>query len=156
MIKVLSLFDGISAGRLALERAGIQVSSYYKAEIDKFANKVSETHYMYDLNFGDVTKWREWDLDWSTIDLLIGGFPCQAFSFAGNQKGFEDSRGALFFSYLEILNHIKSFNPNIKFLAENVKMKKEYLDIISSYLGVEPLFINSAVVSAQNRQRFYW
>ena len=156
MIKVLSLFDGISAGRLALERAGIQVSSYYKAEIDKFANKVSETHYMYDLNFGDVTKWREWGLDWSTIDLLIGGFPCQAFSFAGNQKGFEDSRGALFFSYLEILNHIKSFNPNIKFLAENVKMKKEYLDIISSYLGVEPLFINSAVVSAQNRQRFYW
>ena len=88
MIKVLSLFDGISAGRLALERAGIQVSSYYKAEIDKFANKVSETHYMYDLNFGDVTKWREWDLDWSTIDLLIGGFPCQAFSFAGNLKSY--------------------------------------------------------------------
>ena len=76
MIKVLSLFDGISAGRLALERAGIQVSSYYKAEIDKFANKVSETHYMYDLNFGDVSNWREWDIDWSSIDLLIGGSPC--------------------------------------------------------------------------------
>ncbi len=76
MIKVLSLFDGISAGRLALERAGIQVSSYYKAEIDKFANKVSKTHYMYDLNFGDVSNWREWDIDWSSIDLLIGGSPC--------------------------------------------------------------------------------
>lgn len=483
MIKVLSLFDGISAGRLALERAGIQVSSYYKAEIDKFANKVSETHYMYDLNFGDVSNWREWDIDWSSIDLLIGGSPCfvgetriltnvgyknikdvvvgdsvlthtaswqkvlkvggkisktytvksqgmlptittfehpyyvkqkdslspewkkagelskgdflalpinkdseniynltdaecfvigryiadghtrkdyresegrpndrhyqlilsvgnhkipkidlkhslyqhtkstsrmvfsskrlveivesecgcgainkvispnllklpidklsilidgvlsgdgsfrndtyrvttiskdlsqslclaiakvyrvatsieytvrpettiiegrtvnqnstytisfqkivkptsryfvdfdyiwlpfkevtetgntetvfnlevdvdntytannivvhncQGFSFAGKQLAFDDPRSSLFFVYVEILNHIKSLNPNVKFLLENVKMKKEYLDIISSYLGVEPLFINSAVVSAQNRQRFYW
>ena len=124
VIKVLSLFDGISAGRLALERAGIQVSSYYKAEIDKFANKVSETHYMYDLNFGDVSNWREWDIDWSSIDLLIGGSPCQGFSFAGKQLAFDDPRSSLFFVYVEILNHIKSLNPNVKFLLENVKMKK--------------------------------
>lgn len=155
-MKVLSLFDGISAGRLALEKANIQVSSYYKAEIDKFANKVSENHYMYDLNFGDVSNWREWDIDWESIDLLIGGSPCQGFSFAGKQLAFDDPRSSLFFVYVEILNHIKSLNPNVKFLLENVKMKKEYLDIISSYLEVEPLFINSNIVSAQNRQRYYW
>lgn len=81
MINVLSLFDGISAGRLALERAGIVVHNYYKAEIDKFPSFVSNYHYPNDINFGDVTKWREWDLDWSSIDLLIGGSPCQRILF---------------------------------------------------------------------------
>ena len=156
MIKVLSLFDGISAGRLALERAGIQVSSYYKAEIDKFANKVSETHYMYDLNFGDVSNWREWDIDWSSIDLLIGGSPCQGFSFAGKQLNFEDPRSKLFFEFVRLLKEARVKNPNVKFLLENVKMKKEYQDVISAYLGVEPIKVNSNLVSAQDRIRYYW
>ena len=88
--------------------------------------------------------------------MLIGGSPCQGFSFAGKQLAFDDPRSKLFFVYVDILNHIKSVNPNIKFMLENVKMKKEFLAVISEKLGVEPVFINSALVSAQNRQRYYW
>lgn len=155
-MNVLSLFDGISAGRVALERAGISVENYYAAEIDKYAIKVTQANYPDTIHLGDVTKWREWDIDWSSIDLLIGGSPCQGFSFAGKQLAFDDPRSALFFVYVDILNHIRSVNPDVKFLLENVKMKKEYLDVISEQLGVEPVFINSALVSAQSRQRYYW
>lgn len=156
MINVLSLFDGISAGRLALYRSNILVDNYYKSEIDKHALKVSTYHFPMDTNLGDVTNWKEWDIDWSSIDLLIGGSPCQGFSFAGKQLAFDDPRSQLFFIFVDILNHIKSLNPNVKFMLENVKMKKEYLDIISSHLNVEPVIINSRLVSAQNRVRYYW
>lgn len=155
-MNVLSLFDGISAGQVALERAGIRVDNYYAAEIDKYAIKVTMANYPNTIQLGDVTKWREWDLDWSSIDLLIGGSPCQGFSFAGKQLAFDDPRSALFFVYVDILNHIRSVNPDVKFMLENVKMKKEYLAVISEQLGVEPVFINSALVSAQIRQRYYW
>ena len=155
-MNVLSLFDGISAGQVALERAGITVNNYYAAEIDKYAIKVTQANYPDTIQLGDVTKWRDWDIDWASIDLLIGGSPCQGFSFAGKQLAFDDPRSKLFFVYVDILNHIRSVNPSVKFLLENVKMKKEYLDIISEHLGVEPVFINSALVSAQNRQRYYW
>ena len=155
-MNVLSLFDGISAGQVALERAGISVTNYYAAEIDKYAIKVTMANYPNTIQLGDVTKWREWDLDWSSIDLLIGGSPCQGFSFAGKQLAFDDPRSALFFVYVDILNHIRSVNPNVKFLLENVRMKKEYLAVISEQLGVEPVFINSSLLSAQNRQRYYW
>lgn len=155
-MNVLSLFDGISAGQVALERAGINVVNYYAAEIDKYAIKVTMANYPNTIQLGDVTKWREWDIDWASIDLLIGGSPCQGFSFAGKQLAFDDPRSALFFVYVDILNHIKSVNPNVKFMLENVKMKKEYLAVISEQLGVEPVFINSALLSAQNRQRYYW
>ena len=154
-MKVLSLFDGMSCGRIALDRAGINVTSYHASELDKYAIKVTQANWPETVQLGDVTKWREWDIDWN-IDLLIGGSPCQGFSFAGKQLAFDDPRSALFFVYVDILNHIKSVNPGVKFLLENVRMKKEYLDIISEQLGVEPVFINSALVSAQNRQRFYW
>ena len=155
-MSVLSLFDGISAGQVALERAGIEVDNYYAAEIDKYAIKVAMANYPDTAHLGDVTKWREWDIDWASIDLLIGGSPCQGFSFAGKQLAFDDPRSALFFVYVDILNHIRSVNPNVKFMLENVKMKKEFLAVISEQLGVEPVFINSALVSAQNRQRYYW
>lgn len=155
-MNVLSLFDGISAGQVALKRAGIEVTNYYAAEIDKYAIKVTMANYPNTIQLGDVTKWREWDIDWASIDLLIGGSPCQGFSFAGKQLAFDDPRSALFFVYVDILNHIKSVNPNVKFMLENVKMKKEHLAVISEQLGVEPVFINSALVSAQNRQRYYW
>jgi len=155
-MKVLSLFDGMRCGMIALERAGVVVDKYYASEIDKYALRVADANYPNAINLGDVTKWREWNIDWSSIDLLIGGSPCQGFSFAGKQLAFNDPRSALFFEYLNILNHIKVVNPNVKFLLENVKMKKEHLDVISSMLGVEPVFINSALVSAQNRQRYYW
>lgn len=155
-MNVLSLFDGMSCGMIALERAGIEVTNYYASEIDKYAQIVSEANYPEIIRMGDVTKWREWDIDWLSIDLLIGGSPCQGFSFAGKQLAFDDPRSALFFEYINILNHIKAVNPDVKFFLENVKMKKEYLDVISGLLGVEPMFINSALVSAQNRQRYYW
>lgn len=155
-MNVLSLFDGISCGRIALERAGIEVTNYYASEIDKYATKVSEDNYPDIIRLGDITKWQEWDIDWSSIDLLIGGSPCQGFSFAGKQLAFDDPRSKLFFVYVDILNHIRSVNHDVKFMLENVKMKKEFLDIISEQLGVEPVFINSSLVSAQNRQRYYW
>jgi site-specific DNA-cytosine methylase len=156
MVNVLSLFDGMSCGRIALDKAKIEVDNYYASELDKYAIKVSQANYPDTVQLGDVTKWREWDIDWKSIDLLIGGSPCQGFSFAGKQLAFDDPRSKLFFTYVEILNHIEELNPDIKFMLENVRMKKEYMDVLSDYLDVQPVFINSALVSAQNRQRYYW
>lgn len=155
-MKVLSLFDGMSCGRIALERACIPVEKYYASELDKYAIQVAQANWPENVQLGDVTKWREWDIDWAGIDLLIGGSPCQGFSFAGKQLAFDDPRSKLFFVYVDILNHIKALNPQVKFMLENVKMKKEHLDVITSCVGVEPVFIDSALVSAQRRQRWYW
>lgn len=155
-MNVLSLFDGMSCGQIALERAGISVTNYYAAEIDKYAKFVTHMNYPKTIELGNVENWREWDIEWGNIDLLIGGSPCQGFSFAGGGRAFADPRSRLFFVYVDILNHIKSVNPGVKFMLENVKMKREYLDIISTFLDVEPVLINSALVSAQNRQRYYW
>ena len=154
-MKVLSLFDGVSCCRLALERAGIKVDTYYASEIDKYAIQVAQKNYPDTIQLGDVTKWREWDIDWKSIDLLAGGSPCQSFSNAGTRTGF-DGKSGLFYTYLEILNHLKEVNPNIKFLLENVRMKKEWQDEITRCMGVEPVLINSALVSAQQRNRLYW
>ena len=149
-MNVLSLFDGMSCGRIALERLGIQVDNYYASEIDKYAIQVSQANYPDIIQVGDVT-----ELDTSTlpkIDLIMGGSPCQGFSFAGKQLAFDDPRSALFFEFVRC---VKELQPKY-FLLENVRMKKEYLDVISEYMGVEPIMINSALVSAQNRVRFYW
>jgi len=155
-LNVLSLFDGMSCGRFALEDARIKVDKYYSSEIDKYAIQVSENNFPDIIRLGDVTKWRKWDLDWASIDLFIGGSPCQGFSFAGKQLAFDDPRSALFFTFVDILNHVKEYNPNVKFMLENVRMKQEFLDVISDQVGVEPVKINSNLVSAQNRIRYYW
>lgn len=155
-MNVLSLFDGISAGRVALERAGITVKNYYASEVDSYAIKVSSKNYPDIIQLGDVTNWRNWNIDWSTIDLIIGGSPCQGFSFAGKQLNFEDPRSKLFFEFVDIRNNIRTHNPNVKFLLENVRMKQEYQDVISKYTGVSPIMINSSLLSAQNRVRLYW
>lgn len=155
-MNVLSLFDGMSSGQIALNRIGITPAVYYASELDRHAIKVTQANYPNTIQLGDVTEWREWEIDWAGIDLLIGGSPCQGFSFAGKQLAFDDPRSKLFFVYVDILNHIRKHNPSVKFMLENVKMKKEYLDVISEQLGVEPVHINSALLSAQNRQRFYW
>jgi DNA (cytosine-5)-methyltransferase 3A len=126
----------MSCGRIAAERAGLPVTKYYASEVDKHAIKVSQANWPDIIQLGDVTKWREWGVDWASIDLLIGGSPCQGFSFAGKQLAFDDPRSALFFVYVDILNHIRSVNPSVKFMLENVKMKKEHLDVINKYLGV--------------------
>ena len=149
-MRVLSLFDGMACGRVALERAEINIEKYYASEIDKYAIQISKKNYPDIIQLGDIEKWQEWDL--SDIDLIIGGSPCQGFSFAGKQLNFDDPRSRLFFDYVEILRYYK---PKY-FLLENVKMKKEYQNVISEMLGVEPVEINSALVSAQNRKRLYW
>lgn len=160
-MKALSLFNGISALHLALDKAGIEVDRVYYAEIDKYANKVTEKHYPDDIALGDVTKWREWNIDWASIGLVVAGFPCQAWSVAGKQLGDKDERGILFWTTLEIIAHVLKHNPSAKFLMENVKMKKDFEQYITHHteqaLGhVEKTLINSALVSAQNRQRYYW
>lgn len=147
---VLSVFDGMSCGRVALDELGIPVKQYYASEIDPYAITVATNNYMDTIHLGDVTKVDGHLLP--KIDLLIGGSPCQGFSFAGKQLNFEDPRSKLFFEFVRLLKECK---PKFFFL-ENVRMKKEYQDVISSYLGVEPVLLNSALVSAQNRQRLYW
>ncbi|WP_392564352.1 DNA cytosine methyltransferase [Orbus wheelerorum] len=155
-MNILSLFDGISCGRVALERANIKVNKYYASEIDKYAIQVSQNNYPDIIRLGDINNWESWDIDFSSIDLILAGSPCQGFSFAGKQLAFDDKRSALFFRFAEILEHVKSLNQNVKFLLENVRMKKEFERIITSVVGVEPIMINSALVSAQNRKRLYW
>jgi len=149
-MNVLSLFDGMSCGRIALDRLGIKVDNYYASEIDKYAIQVSQANYPDIIQVGDVT---ELDLlILPKIDLIMGGSPCQGFSFAGKQLAFDDPRSALFFEFVRCVKELK---PKY-FLLENVRMKKEYLDVISEYMGVKPIMINSALVSAQNRVRYYW
>lgn len=149
-MNVLSLFDGMSCGRIALERAGVPVTNYYAAEIDKWAIKIAKKNYPDTIHLGDVRDVHDFILP--EIDLLIGGSPCQGFSFAGKMLNFDDPRSKLFFEFVRLKEEL---NPKW-FLLENVKMKKESQAIISKYLGVEPIEINSALVSAQNRRRLYW
>ena len=151
---VLSLFDGISCGRIALERAGIKVGEYFASEIDKYAIQVSKANWPGIVQLGDVTKVKAADLP--KIDIIFGGFPCQAFSFSGKRLNFDDPRGKLFFECVRLLKEVREQNPDVFFLFENVKMKKEWQDAISAELGVEPHFVNSELVSGQNRQRLYW
>lgn len=149
-MNVLSLFDGMSCGMIALERAGIHVTNYFASEIDKHAIAVSRANYPGIVRLGSVVDVHADQLP--QIDLLIGGSPCQGFSTAGKELNFDDPRSRLFFEYVRLLTEC---SPRY-FLLENVNMKKEYRDIISLMLGREPILINSALVSAQNRPRWYW
>lgn len=158
-MNVLSLFDGKSSGYTALELAGIPVTNYYSAEIDKYAIQVSQAIHPYQYRLGDVTKWREWDLDWDRIDLVIAGSPCQGLSISGKQLGLDDPRSKLFYDFKDILNFVKSVNKDVVFMLENVELKgkvKESEKIISDHMEAEPILINSSLVSAQNRVRNYW
>lgn len=149
-MNVLSLFDGMSCGQIALSQLGFKIDNYFASEIDKDAMKIAKKNFPNTYHIGDVTKVKGSDLP--KIDLLIGGSPCQGFSFAGKQLNFNDPRSALFFEFVRLL---KETNPKY-FLLENVRMKKESEDVISEYLGVKPITINSSLVSAQNRVRLYW
>jgi DNA-cytosine methyltransferase len=158
-MKVLSLFDGMACGRIALEQLGIPVEKYYASEVDKYAIQVAQANYPDIIQVGDVC-----DLDpkdYMDVDLIQAGSPCQGFSMAGKQLAFDDPRSALFFEFIRLLKAIK---PKY-FLLENVKMKKEFLQVISEQVsacypeiifGIEPIFINSSLLSAQSRQRYYW
>jgi len=148
-MKVLSLFDGISCGRVALERAGINVEKYYSSEIEPSAITITNSNYPDTIQIGDITKLNGSDYD---VDIVIGGSPCQGFSSAGKGLNFSDPRSMLFFEYVRVLNEC---SPKY-FLLENVRMKQEYQDIISSQLGVRPIEINSSLVSGGLRRRSYW
>lgn len=158
---VLSLFDGISGTQVALERNGITYDNYYASEIDKYPISITQKNYPNTIQLGSVTDWREWDIDWFSVDLVCGGFPCQSWSVAGLGLGDKDVRGMLFWTMLDVMKLVLEKNPNAKFLMENVRMKKEFEEYITFHteaaLGkVNKHLINSALVSAQNRKRFYW
>jgi len=151
-LNVLSLFDGMSCGMIALDRKGVKVKNYYASEVDKHAIKVCQYNWPNTVQLGSVLNWRDWEIDWNSIDLLLAGSPCQGFSFAGKQLAFDDPRSKLYFEFESILLEKKPKN----FLLENVKMAKKNSQVISDRLGVDCVAINSNILSAQNRQRLYW
>jgi len=176
-MNVLSLFDGMSCGQQALERAGIKVDNYYASEIDKHAISITQKNYPNTIQLGSVVNVDINNLE--KIDLLIGGSPCQSFSFAGKRKGmstkdeieiltldqylelkeqnFEfEGQSYLFWEYMRILTDIRKTNPDVKFLLENVMMGEKWEKVLSKAIGVNAIEFNSSLVSAQNRRRLYW
>lgn len=150
-MNVLSLFDGISCGQVALERSGVIVDKYYASEIDKYAIQVTQTNYPNTIQLGDVRNYRTWIID--NIDLLIGGSPCQDFSTLSTREGLSGKKSGLFYEYVNVLRRYK---PKYFMLENNSNMPSSARAEITSLLGVEPIEINSNLVSAQNRKRLYW
>lgn len=156
-MNVLSLFDGMSCGQIALNRAGIKYDNYYASEIKTHAIKVTQNNYPDTKQLGSVTSLLNIDWNVSKIDLLIGGSPCQDFSILNkNILGLDGKKSGLFWEYFRVLKEIQKVNPGVKFLLENVKMKKEHEKQITDLLQVEPIFIDSKLVSAAHRKRLYW
>jgi DNA (cytosine-5)-methyltransferase 3A len=156
-INVLSVFDGMSCGQIALNRANINYDNYYASEIKKNAIKVTNKNYPNTIQLGNILDWENWNLP--NIDLFIGGSPCQDFTrlkVGEDNKGYFGEKSKLFFVYVEILKYLKLKNHDILFLLENVYMKEEFKNNISEILGVQPIRINSNLVSFQNRDRLYW
>tara|TARA_R100001594_G_scaffold29920_1_gene55774 strand:+ start:10954 stop:11847 length:894 start_codon:yes stop_codon:yes gene_type:complete len=161
-MNVLSLFNGMSTGHTALNNIGIKVDKYYSSEIKPAALKITNYHYPNTIQLGDINNWKEWNIDWKEIDMVLSGSPCQDLSQAGkisykHQKGLKGKRSNLFFLFVDILNYIKKINPNVLFLQENVgSAPKKDVGIMSRALGVYPVRINSKLVTAQLRDRYYW
>jgi len=163
-MNVLSLFNGMNCGFMALENLGVKVNKYFASEIDKYANQATKIINPETVFLGDVTKvsYKNGVLYWdggqqqTKIDLILAGSPCQGFSFAGKQLNFDDDRSRLFFEFIRIKKEIEAENPKLKFLLENVRMSKESEAVISRFCSIEPIFINSKLLSAQSRPRLYW
>ena len=151
-MNILSLFDGMSCGQIALNRAGVKYNKYFASEVDKYAIQVAQANYPQTIQLGDVKQVQKSFFIDDPIDLLMGGSPCQGFSFAGKQLNFNDPRSKLFFEFIRLRDALK---PKYV-LLENVRMKKESENVITKYMGFPPQAINSASVSAQNRHRLYW
>jgi len=156
-INVLSLFNGMGTLRQAFHNLGIKVNKYYSSEIKPYAIKLQQHHFPDVIQVGDIKNWKTWDIDWSEIDFIGSGSPCQDLSLAGKRAGINGSRSSLFFTFIEILEHIKTLNPNVKYLQENVgSATKLDLGIMSRCLGVYPVRLNSELLVAQLRDRYYW
>jgi len=154
---VISLFNGMGTLRQAFEDLNIKVDKYYSSEIKPYAIELQQYHFPDVIQVGDITKWKEWDIDWKSIDFIGSGSPCQDLSIAGNRAGLEGSKSSLFWTFIEILNHVKKLNPKVLFLQENVgSATKKDVGIMSRALGVYPVRINSKLVTAQLRDRYYW
>lgn len=147
----------MNTGRQALEDLGFKVEKYYSSEIKPYAIKLTQFHFPDTIQVGNILNWKDWDIDFSKIDLVLSGSPCQDLSQAGKRAGIYGKKSSLFFVFIEILNHIKKLNPNVKFLQENVgSASKKAVGIMSEALGVYPVRINSNLLTAQNRDRYYW
>jgi len=156
-MNVLSLFNGMNTLRQALENKGFKVDKYYSSEIKPYAIELTQHHFPDTIQVGDINNWKEWDIDWKTIDFIGSGSPCQDLSAAGKRAGINGSRSSLFFTFVEILNHVRKLNPDVKFLQENVgSAPTEDVGVMSRSLGVYPVRINSNLLTAQNRDRYYW
>lgn len=155
-MKVLSLFDGMSCGLMALRKLKVNVDAYYASEIDSYAIKNSSHNFPDIIQLGDVQKWKNWAIPWGEIDLILAGSPCQGFSRLGKRKGLNDTRSALVEVFFDIVSYARRVNKDVRFLLENVKMDKTTERYINSKLNVTPIVINSSLVSAQNRVRMYW
>ena len=154
-MKILNLFSGMGCDIMAHSRTNLPpITKVYHADIDKYSVAVDRFLHPQVIQLGDVTKIKGSDL--GHIDLILGGSPCQGFSFAGQQLAFDDPRSQLFFEFVRILKELREINPKIHFLLENVKMKKEHRDVITEYLKVHPIELDSALDSAQSRKRLYW
>lgn len=146
----------MSCGQIALRELGVPIERYYASEIDKHAIQQTQLNFPETIQLGDVEKWREWNIEWSEIDLLLAGSPCQGFSLAGKMLGHDDPRSRLYWVFLDILHHVQKLNHNVKYLLENVRMRPSDEARINDSLGIRPVVINSSLVSAQNRVRLYW
>lgn len=153
-MNVLSLFDGMSCGQIALKELGANVTNYYASEIDRYAIEQTHLNFPDTIQLGDVREVSGKNLP--KIDLLIGGSPCPGFSIAGSQRGMDDPRSALFMEFVRILKECREVNPDIKFMFENVNMADKNVYFINEQLGCLPIYIDSALVSAQHRLRLYW
>jgi len=156
-MNVISLFNGMGTLRQALHDMSIKVGVYYSSEIKPYAIELQQHHFPEVIQVGDINNWREWDINWANIDLIGSGSPCQDLSAAGKRAGINGSKSSLFFVFIEILEHVKKLNPKVLFLQENVgSAPKLDVGIMSRALGVYPVRINSKLVTAQLRDRYYW
>jgi len=156
-MNVISLFNGMGTLRQAFCDMNIKVDKYYSSEIKPYAIELQQHHFPDVIQVGDINNWKEWDIDWKTIDFVGSGSPCQDLSSMGSGEGLSGSKSSLFFVFVEILNHVKKLNPKVIFLQENVGSASKFdIGVMSRMLGVYPVRINSKLVTAQQRDRYYW